>query len=1166
MNLSPLRSTVTRLSSLNQPRSSGVDSSLLPYIPKVIEEEKQKQSQFQPLQFVLDLLSRGQYLTANVADEIEQSARTGKPLGEATINTLKAAFQGLTGQRKGDWETLLFGGNIEGGGQREGWLPDSIKNNDVINEPLIRWGKEGSTGLAEGMFRPRKVMGLAANIAGDPLTWLTMGGTEAARAVATKYAQDVVKLTVATMDAEKLAKLGAKAGGGVEQTLKVIQKSGDIKMKRMLENTYNEAYKNALRNPQAKIMEDVAPQLEVAGQRAADNPGLQGLVSSMQNPSAYAQAGERGFGFLGKEFGKSVRQPWLPTRAWDTITARFANRSPGESKLADAWYAIMNTGPVGQIKKSLGIRNPYEQMLNLTKRRISDHGEEFFAQQETAKYHEIFKGADEEVINKTRDAFMSAEKMASKIPVEQIGMQHDVSQKILDPIFQASIDLKPEEINKVKDLIGKIQQVTHAEFEAEKVAAEAAGVPFDAIERLNYFPQKVGKGEMAGSQMGAAGRTPSTGPSGFTKSKKMAVEDHVTNNAEMLKFLMGPQLKSAYEESGKTIPFDDFVKNFVKEKNLSDTTLNLQEAFTMRGIDHAKTMARYNMIEEFKHFGVPIKDVEAAAPQILGSLNTWGEGMKGTGLYKVTTPGFEGLLFDAPTAEIITHAGDVLNGSKGILRYLDSMTGIWKGFTTMTPGFHFRNLISNNVIGFLKFGPAWLDMRKDAQALVGTVYAMHPDKFMDVLTGEFKMSTGVIAATLNKRVNGDFTIKELADYMRQAGTLSSKTQIAQEGLKQKIFKPSRTAGDFIENSSKFKSFLIDYERMAGDLGQSGGELAGRLANQKQYLEYADMQTKKWFLDYGDLTPFEQNVMKRLIPFYTWVRKNLANQLTGIITMPQTYELIPKVRNALTTDEGFNYGLMPDYMKNQGYYPVGKTPQGTDIMRWANLPLEDLNKIPLLFNKNGIPKPSWSETLTDVMSNAHPLLKTIVEMASGKDLFRKKDIANYEAASPVLQYLSNSPRLITLLDGLMRTAGFENGIRIKKSSQGNELQIDGKVERVLENNVPALRTLDLLLSTPETLAEQFDPAVEAWIEKTFGKKDYYTGLEELFQVVSRVGGWKFKEVSQDEQAKNKEAELRARLSKLKSADEKDRLAYAARIAKSRRSSEVRNRRMFGSYTR
>jgi hypothetical protein len=1817
----------------------------------VIAKEKQKQGQFQPLQFVLDLLQRGQYLTANIADEIETSAKNGTPLGQSTVNVLRAAFQGLTGARKGDWESLLFGGDIQGDTEaNKGWLPESFKK--TAGEPLIRWGGEGTTGLAEGILRPRKLIGLAANVAMDPTTYLTFGATKAAEAVAARYAEDVVKLTVASMGEAELKKMGVKfaekVGKNAEDVVKAIQTRGTDIGKRTMESVYNNAYKNALRNPMSKISEDIAPQLQTAISRETPNSGLESIINSISAGigGEYAAAGQRGFGFLGKNLGVGVRQPWAPTRAWDVIERRFQSAEPG-NKLADAWYSVMNKGPVGQIRKAFGIRNPYEQMLNISKRRISDLGIEAASQHEAAMINQAFKPFDQETQDMARNAIVQAESTAENqgvygalssagytgqaarwTPEERQALvgQYDVLNKLRDPNFQASIGIKPEQIDKVRSLLEKKAEIDRYFTSTENEIAQRVTGSSIVDDRINYFPQLgVGKGEMGGNTIGGAGQiVTGAGGTGFTKGKALTVNERVQNNANMLKFLMGDQLDEAWKASGSKGSLDDFITKFVYDHNLSETTLDLEGAYQLRAIAHAHFMAKYNMIDEFRQFGVPIQDIVNSAPQIQNNLVTFGEGTSTLGLYKVNVPGFENYVFDSSVADTITNVGKLIGNdasTKGVVQMFDRFTNLWKGYAVATPGFTFRNVIQNNLTGFMKNGVRWLDPQTWHASVVGTAYAMDPEKYLDLLARDFKIPNSTAAMFLNKRVgNGDFSLKEIIDWMKSKGTISTRTQAAQEGIAKGaasfnplspdfgLFKGARAVNDFAENQAKLHSFLLDYTEMSQGAADLTKPMAERLATQKQYLEYADQETKKWFIDYcfdekteiltndgwktidtiaydqfalsmnmetgkmewvpiediykngrngemwhiynqgfdamvtpnhkwiklggtrggvthnkpkwmleethvtfakntrikltgdgyvsppqfftddfvelcgwiiaegtylkrgesiqvyqslshnpkycerfnilserlsnmgtirvyngtrlkdiitmyigkgiaekvrdwlpnkeltfkfltrlteyqlelfyktllngdgtitkkgseifsqkneattkafqalammigrrsvarwegnifrtgiykkeigsytdacnidviqyrgrvwcittknhtlvarrngtvyisgnSDLTPFEQKVMKRVIPFYcvpdnaealtrdgwkkhdeieigeeiltynmerriqewqpieainkfdfdgglsyltgkygnfrctdnhkwpveesmrfvkgkwyggdtklvetdklntchllklasetddqesilsardaallgwvitdgyfrwrgnhfesmiyqkkdkcvniirelgslnitsesvhpqtgvicfrlsttwaikllqyfktkedlpsivtrlsnkaadamwtammlaeghynltkhfisfaqnigpvldafqilcqilgkpfayhihanngpwsagkiftqgyirnrknlkyayikkvktyykgivwcptvkngtwimrqdgapiitgnSWLRHNLANQLTGLVTLPETYNLIPKVRNALTDKEGnFNPSLLPDYMKNLGYYPVGKTAQGTNIMRWANIALEDVNKIPIAFNEGKLTGATFTgpEIIQDIFSNAHPLIKTAVELMTGKDTFHRRDIAQYELAAPVFQYLNNAPKVIQFLDGAMRTAGLGEGIRIKPGINGKEVQIDGKVQRILDTNVPALRTLDMLISTPEVLAEQMAPAVEGWVERTFGKKDYYSGLEELFQVISRVGGWKFKEISQDEQAKNKEAELRANLSKAKSQAEKDKVAYDARLAKGKRTTATRNKRLFGAYT-
>jgi hypothetical protein len=45
------------------------------------------------------------------------------------------------------------------------------------------------------------------------------------------------------------------------------------------------------------------------------------------------------------------------------------------------------------------------------------------------------------------------------------------------------------------------------------------------------------------------------------------------------------------------------------------------------------------------------------------------------------------------------------------------------------------------------------------------------------------------------------------------------------------------------------------------------------------------QTRAIHFDYSDLTPFERNVMKNVIPFYTFMRNNLPYQVQMALTQP-----------------------------------------------------------------------------------------------------------------------------------------------------------------------------------------------------------------------------------------------------------------------------------------
>lgn len=51
---------------------------------------------------------------------------------------------------------------------------------------------------------------------------------------------------------------------------------------------------------------------------------------------------------------------------------------------------------------------------------------------------------------------------------------------------------------------------------------------------------------------------------------------------------------------------------------------------------------------------------------------------------------------------------------------------------------------------------------------------------------------------------------------------------------------------------------------------------------------AAVRTKRFLFDYGELTDFEKTWMRRLMPFYTWTRKNLPLQIQQLVTRPFRY--------------------------------------------------------------------------------------------------------------------------------------------------------------------------------------------------------------------------------------------------------------------------------------
>ena len=124
-----------------------------------------------------------------------------------------------------------------------------------------------------------------------------------------------------------------------------------------------------------------------------------------------------------------------------------------------------------------------------------------------------------------------------------------------------------------------------------------------------------------------------------------------------------------------------------------------------------------------------------------------------------------------------------------------------------------------------------------------------------------------------------------------------------------------------------------------------------------------------------------------------------------------------------------------------------------------------------------------------------------------------------------------------------------------------MQINGTVARMLENNMPVLKVLNMALSFPESVAELAAPDIDQGVEKISGKKDYYDGLNQTFSLISQWAGWKFKEIVQAEEEARREGRLLARAEELKAEAAKRLPGYQQRRAKSLKARETRASRLF-----
>jgi hypothetical protein len=162
------------------------------------------------------------------------------------------------------------------------------------------------------------------------------------------------------------------------------------------------------------------------------------------------------------------------------------------------------------------------------------------------------------------------------------------------------------------------------------------------------------------------------------------------------------------------------------------------------------------------------------------------------------------------------------------------------------------------------------------------------------------------------------------------------------------------------------------------------------------MESAILSAKKYLFDYGDLTPFEQMYMRRLVPFYTWFRKNTPLQLETLVTKPGKIAVLRHMQQAVEDEPvgSVDTSVLPDWIRRRWHAVNRKDDGAVEFIGGIGLGTEDLAIL------------DFDRTLPDLLSMLNPLVKMTAELALNRDFFRDIPLDRSEYAPSVLRHLPN----------------------------------------------------------------------------------------------------------------------------------------------------------------
>lgn len=361
--------------------------------------------------------------------------------------------------------------------------------------------------------------------------------------------------------------------------------------------------------------------------------------------------------------------------------------------------------------------------------------------------------------------------------------------------------------------------------------------------------------------------------------------------------------------------------------------------------------------------------------------------------------------------------------SNAFLHFWDKTMTYWKGNVTVTtPGFHLRNEQGNIFNSWLaglnnpvRFEQAW----KVANGTNFKLGQWNEKELMSMAEhlGVYKPEGAFMGdiTRVNPQKLGPAKISQLIN------PFSSRFGPVEVG---------RVGGSAIENNARLALFL------------------DRLAKGDPPIRASDV-VKKYLFDYGDLTDIEKSVFRRVIPFYTWLRKNTALQAEHLFTTPGKYSMVSEVLNATPEEQEkmLPYEQRPAFDRTQGTsvatpFRVG----GLPTMLNLDLPTQELE----------------FGTLTDIQStgtlrNVAPQIQSIMQFTSGISS-KKAHVAMPEIPAMLARALP---------EDLRKKVGIGD---IKSMLTGQPIPgMDPRAKAFLLNTLPLVGKIGRLLPTQENLA-------------------------------------------------------------------------------------------------
>lgn len=295
-----------------------------------------------------------------------------------------------------------------------------------------------------------------------------------------------------------------------------------------------------------------------------------------------------------------------------------------------------------------------------------------------------------------------------------------------------------------------------------------------------------------------------------------------------------------------------------------------------------------------------------------------------------------------------------------ILKMVNSFNNTFKKFKVLTPGFQIRNITGNAV----------------NLALSGVPTSQIPGLYQDA--SKLLNNMDNIIAKANNGLE-TLTKAELDDYnlirqFYQGGFNNAGTTL-------------QDLEEVLQGAGNSKGVISRLVQMNGDLNGAIDSL-NRMALLKYANEHPKFVSNLGFnspieavrfalMDPNNMSDFERNVVKKIIPFYTFTKQNLLFQASNLTKNANKYNKLIKGYNSIYSD--LDEDEYYQYQKENFQLPLPwSDDEGNRIYLKLNLPVSDLGEFA-------------EEPLRRVVSSTSPLIRTPFEQVTGVDTFTGNEL-------------------------------------------------------------------------------------------------------------------------------------------------------------------------------